>query len=86
MSLSVEQFWGAIATPMGIDHTDVDLTTSLRGDLGLDSLDMVELVTIMEETNAIYARYRDREERPTGALPVHLYAHGHPLPPTPSGN
>jgi DNA-binding transcriptional ArsR family regulator len=45
-----------------------------------------ELVTIMDETNEIYARYRDREERPAGALPVHLYAHGHPLPPTPSGN
>jgi DNA-binding transcriptional ArsR family regulator len=45
-----------------------------------------ELATIMEETNAIYARYRDREERPSGALPVNLYAHGHPLPPTPSGN
>jgi DNA-binding transcriptional ArsR family regulator len=45
-----------------------------------------ELATIMDETNAIYLRFRDREERPDGALPVHLYAHGHPLPPTPSGN
>jgi DNA-binding transcriptional ArsR family regulator len=45
-----------------------------------------ELAAIMDETNAIYARYRDREKRPAGALPVRLYAHGHPLPPTPSGN
>ena len=27
-----------------------------------------------------------QEHRPAEALPVHLYAHGHPLPPTPSGN
>jgi predicted ArsR family transcriptional regulator len=48
-----------------------------------------ELASIMEETIAIYDRYRDRddqEKRPPGALPVSLYAHGHPLPPTPSGN
>jgi DNA-binding transcriptional ArsR family regulator len=45
-----------------------------------------ELTAIMNETNAIYDRYRDRDERPDGALPVHLYAHGHPLPPTSSGN
>jgi DNA-binding transcriptional ArsR family regulator len=45
-----------------------------------------ELAAIMDETNAIYARYRDREKRPAGALPVHIYAHGHPLPRTPSGN
>jgi len=48
-----------------------------------------ELAGMAEEINAIYTRYRDRaanEERPAGALPVHLYAHGHPLPPTPSGN
>lgn len=48
-----------------------------------------ELNSIMEEINAIYDRFADRgakEARPRGALPVHLYAHGHPLPPTPSGN
>ena len=45
-----------------------------------------EFSAVMEETNAIYTRYRDREKRPAGALPVHLYAHAHPLPPTPSGN
>jgi DNA-binding transcriptional ArsR family regulator len=31
-------------------------------------------------------RSRDRSARPDGALPVHLVAFGHPLPPTPSGN
>ena len=48
-----------------------------------------ELRTIMDEVVAIYDRYADRtteEKRPSGALPVHLYAHGHPLPPTPFGN
>lgn len=48
-----------------------------------------ELTAVMEEIIAIYDRYLDRgnpEKRPRGALPVHLYAHGHPLPPTPSGN
>jgi DNA-binding transcriptional ArsR family regulator len=48
-----------------------------------------ELTAIMEEIAAIYDRFADREvkdRRPTGALPVSLHAHGHPLPPTPSGN
>ncbi len=48
-----------------------------------------ELTAVMDEIVAIYDRYGDRtnkEARPSGALPVHLYSHGHPLPPTPSGN
>jgi predicted ArsR family transcriptional regulator len=48
-----------------------------------------ELAAMLDEITAIYQRYREREEkqnRPAGALPVHLYAHGHPIPPTPSGN
>ena len=48
-----------------------------------------ELTAMMEEIIAIYDRYADRDDkakRPTGALPVHLHAHGHPLPPTASGN
>jgi DNA-binding transcriptional ArsR family regulator len=48
-----------------------------------------ELTEMMDEIVAIYDRYADRtdkEARPSGALPVHLYSHGHPLPPTPSGN
>jgi DNA-binding transcriptional ArsR family regulator len=52
-------------------------------------LTAAELAAIMDETLAIYDRYADRadkDKRPAGALPVHLYTHGHPLPPTPSGN
>jgi DNA-binding transcriptional ArsR family regulator len=48
-----------------------------------------ELASVMDEILAIYDRYRDREDqekRPPRALPVRLYAHGHPLPPTASGN
>jgi DNA-binding transcriptional ArsR family regulator len=48
-----------------------------------------ELSAIMGEIQVIYDRYRDRKDeanRPAEALPVQLYAHGHPLPPTPSGN
>lgn len=52
-------------------------------------LTAAELEEVAVEVHAIYTRYRDRsaqEKRPAGALPVRLYAHGHPLPPTPSGN
>jgi DNA-binding transcriptional ArsR family regulator len=52
-------------------------------------LTAAELAAIMDEINAIYTRYTDRaakEKRPAGALPVRLYAHGHPLAPTASGN
>ncbi|HTX30093.1 MAG TPA: helix-turn-helix domain-containing protein [Solirubrobacteraceae bacterium] len=48
-----------------------------------------ELSEVMDEITAVYVRYgdrRDKKNRPAGALPVHLYSHGHPLPPTPSGN
>lgn len=48
-----------------------------------------ELASMSEEIVAIYDRYRDRDSkdrRPADALPVRLYSHGHPLPPTPSGN
>jgi DNA-binding transcriptional ArsR family regulator len=48
-----------------------------------------ELSEVMEDILAIHDRYRDRDDkrnRPEDAQPVRLYAHGHPLPPTPSGN
>ena len=48
-----------------------------------------ELASMMDEINAIYDRFLDRDTkaaRPADALPVHLHAHGHPLIPTPSGN
>lgn len=48
-----------------------------------------ELREVMEEIISIYQRFEERrtlERRPKDAAPVRLYAHGHPLPPTPSGN
>ncbi|MFZ0380900.1 MAG: helix-turn-helix domain-containing protein [Solirubrobacteraceae bacterium] len=48
-----------------------------------------ELSEVTDEIVAIYDRYMDREDkekRPADTLPVHLYAHGHPLPPTAAGN
>ena len=48
-----------------------------------------ELSAVMDEIQVIYDRYRDRKDernRPAEALPVQLHAHGHPVPPTPSGN
>jgi DNA-binding transcriptional ArsR family regulator len=48
-----------------------------------------ELRAIMDEIVTIFDRYAERDDkgkRPEGARPVRLYAHGHPLPPTPSGN
>lgn len=52
-------------------------------------LTAAELAEMTEEINAIYTRYWDRsakEKRPAEALPVRLYAHGHPMPSSPSGN
>jgi DNA-binding transcriptional ArsR family regulator len=52
-------------------------------------LTAAELAEVTDEVNAIYTRYAERsdpDKRPTGALPVRLYAHGHPLQPTGSGN
>jgi predicted ArsR family transcriptional regulator len=52
-------------------------------------LTAAELAEITDEVNAIYTRHGERvlaEKRPAGALPVRLYAHGHPLEPTRSGN
>jgi DNA-binding transcriptional ArsR family regulator len=48
-----------------------------------------ELAGMLEEIQAIYDRYAGRDDparRPMDALPVHLHAHAHPLPATPSGN
>jgi len=33
-----------------------------------------------------YSDRRDMSKRPEGAMPVHLVAYGHPMPPTPTGN
>lgn len=48
-----------------------------------------ELQAVRDEIIEIWQRFDEREDkakRPEGALPVHLYSHGHPLPPTPAGN
>ena len=48
-----------------------------------------ELSAASDEIRAIFDRYvdrKDRNKRPEGALPIHMFAHGHPIPPTPRGN
>ena len=48
-----------------------------------------ELDDMSVEISEIFARYHeriDKSRRPNDALPVHLTAFGHPLPPTASGN
>lgn len=55
----------------------------------LTYLTAAELQALANEISAVHRRYGDRHDkanRPAGALPVHLYSHGHPLPPTSSGN
>ena len=48
-----------------------------------------ELMDLSTEIAELFARHTERVDkrvRPDGALPVHLTAFGHPLPPTASGN
>jgi DNA-binding transcriptional ArsR family regulator len=48
-----------------------------------------ELIALREEISGLLDRHAERTDpgkRPEGALPVHVGAHGHPLPPTESGN
>jgi predicted ArsR family transcriptional regulator len=48
-----------------------------------------ELAEISEEVAAIFGRYADRNDtgvRPEGAIPIELFALGHPISPTASGN
>ena len=49
-----------------------------------------ELKQIGDQIVALMTRYNgralDKSERPPDALPVHIVAFGHPLPPTPAGN
>jgi DNA-binding transcriptional ArsR family regulator len=53
-------------------------------------LTAAELEAVGHELLAIIDRYSDRipdrAKRPEGAYPVAIVAHGHPLPPSPSGN
>jgi predicted ArsR family transcriptional regulator len=48
-----------------------------------------ELSEISDEIAEIFGRYADRDDRgvrPEGAMPVELFALGHPVPPTSEGN
>lgn len=48
-----------------------------------------ELIELRQQISELLDRQIERTDpskRPEGALPVHLSAHGHPLPPTESGN
>jgi acyl carrier protein len=47
--LSFEQFWANIAEAMGIEAIDAHRQAILRDDLDFDSLDMAELVLIMDD-------------------------------------
>ncbi|HEX3615954.1 MAG TPA: helix-turn-helix domain-containing protein [Solirubrobacteraceae bacterium] len=52
-------------------------------------LTAAELAELSAEVVELFARHTDRvdkRKRPADALPVHLTAFGHPLPPTESGN
>jgi DNA-binding transcriptional ArsR family regulator len=57
---------------------------------GITYLTPEELDELGHEMTALIMRYRervqDRGQRPAGAMPVHLVAFGHPLPPSPTGN
>jgi DNA-binding transcriptional ArsR family regulator len=64
--------------------------TSAFSTHGLTYLTAEELKGLGAEIVALLTRYNsrllDKTDRPPGALPVHIFAVGHPLPPTPSGN
>ncbi len=64
--------------------------TSAFSTYGLTYLTAEEMKLVGDEIVAILTRYNSRAlekpDRPPDALPVHIFAFGHPLPPTPSGN
>jgi DNA-binding transcriptional ArsR family regulator len=64
--------------------------TSAFSTYGVTYLTADEMKLIGDEIVALLTRYNsralDKAERPADALPVHIFAFGHPLPPTPSGN
>ena len=53
-------------------------------------LTVEEMAQLGDEVAALFGRYKDRvldkERRPADAEPIKLFAFGHPVPPTPSGN
>jgi DNA-binding transcriptional ArsR family regulator len=52
----------------------------------LTAQELADLSTEVVEVFSRYAERVDKSKRPDGALPVHLTAFGHPLPPTATGN
>jgi DNA-binding transcriptional ArsR family regulator len=64
--------------------------TSAFSTYSLTYLTAEEMKLIGDEIVALLTRYNsralDKAQRPPDALPVHIFAVGHPLPPTPSGN
>jgi DNA-binding transcriptional ArsR family regulator len=64
--------------------------TSAFSTHGLAYLTAEELKGLGDEIVALITRYNsrllDKADRPPDALPVHIFAVGHPLPPTSSGN
>jgi DNA-binding transcriptional ArsR family regulator len=67
-----------------------DWLTSAFSTFGLTYLTAKEMKLLGDEIVALLTRYNsrvlDKADRPPDALPVHIFAFGHPLPPTPSGN
>jgi DNA-binding transcriptional ArsR family regulator len=64
--------------------------TSAFSTYSLTYLTAEEMKLVGDEIVALLTRYNsralDKAQRPPDALPVHIFAVGHPLPPTPSGN
>jgi acyl carrier protein len=49
---SIDEFWAGISEAMRGESIHVEASTSLGDDLGFDSLDMLELVVVMEDLGA----------------------------------
>ena len=75
MALSLDEFWLTIAAPMGIEQSGIDPCTTFRGDLGLDSLDMVELFMIMEDLDCTVAEDDMASLESVGDLYEHYRLH-----------
>jgi len=52
-TLSFEEFCAHLDETMGVPSADLDRDASLAGDLGFDSLDMAELVVLVEDLGGV---------------------------------
>jgi DNA-binding transcriptional ArsR family regulator len=77
--------WEATRASYGPEWRDASFVFDSLLYLTADELDAVgrEFLAIVERYTE---RGSDRAKRPAGASPVAIVAHGHPLPPSPSGN